>query len=283
MRKQSLKILGLSDDATPEEIKKAYRRKAFLYHPDLNPSLKAQEEFVKIDTAYQFLINEPESFAEQISSTENATDFERRKNSALYAKIAYELKKNQAKAYRNNIMKRFLFFKENPLLDVFMAGLTLLFVGYGMFVMIDQMIDPQEETIRAYGVDFSFDGFYYMKLSNDGALSVNVPWEVAARIKSHNGDFSIVDMEVSPIFKIPRRILLVNLQDVHSGWVLLNVFYNWVIPVLMIVPIFWLFYKKPSYPMIVLANCILFIYPIILSIHLYITLSFRARMLLETL
>ena len=283
MRRQSLKILGLSDKATPEEIKKAYRKKAFLYHPDLNPSFQAKEEFIKIDRAYQFLINGTESFPEQISSTENAKDFERRKNSAVYAKIAYEFKKNQAKAYRINIHKRFLFFKENPLLDVVMTGLVLLFVGYGLFVMIDQIIEPKEETIKSYGIDFSFDGFYYMNLSNDGSVAVNVPWEVAARIKSHDGDFSIVDLEVSPIFKIPKRILLVNLQDVYSGWVLNNIFYNWIVPILLLVPIFWLLYKKPAYPMLVLANCILFIYPIILGFHMYMTLSFRARIILETL
>lgn len=279
MRKQCLQILGLSDNASTEEIKKAYRRKAFLHHPDLNPSSKAKDEFVRIDKAYQYLLSDKEGIDEPIISTENATDFERRKNSALYAKIAQEFKKNQAINYRNSIKKRFVFFKKNPLLDVVMTVLSFVYIGYGLVVIVDQIAKPQEEILKSYDVNFSFDGFYYMSLGEDQSLSVNVPWEVAARIRSNNKAYSIIDLEVSPIFKIPKRVVLVNLQNVFTGTVLINLFYNWVVPVLMLVPVFWLFYRKPVYPMIVLANCILFIYPVILGIHMYMTLSFRAGML----
>jgi molecular chaperone DnaJ len=44
------KVLGVKRDAKPDEIKKAYRRLARKYHPDVNPGDKASEERFKLVT-----------------------------------------------------------------------------------------------------------------------------------------------------------------------------------------------------------------------------------------
>jgi hypothetical protein len=50
------KILGVSPDATEQQIKSAYRRGAMKYHPDRNPGdNKAEEEFKKLTEAYHVL------------------------------------------------------------------------------------------------------------------------------------------------------------------------------------------------------------------------------------
>ena len=50
------KILGVKRDAKPEEIKKAYRRLARKYHPDVNPGDKAAEErFKQMSEAFDVL------------------------------------------------------------------------------------------------------------------------------------------------------------------------------------------------------------------------------------
>lgn len=47
--------LGLRRDATPEEIKKAYRRLARELHPDVNPDPHAQDRFKAVTAAYEVL------------------------------------------------------------------------------------------------------------------------------------------------------------------------------------------------------------------------------------
>jgi molecular chaperone DnaJ len=50
-------VLGVSRTATPEEIKKAYRRLARQLHPDVNPGPEAEERFKEVGRAYDVLSN----------------------------------------------------------------------------------------------------------------------------------------------------------------------------------------------------------------------------------
>lgn len=56
------KILGVSQNATDEEIKRAYRRLSRIYHPDANMNnpnkAEAEERFKQIGQAYKLIMNQ---------------------------------------------------------------------------------------------------------------------------------------------------------------------------------------------------------------------------------
>ena len=54
-QKNYYEILGVSQNASMEEIKKAFRKLAFEYHPDRNKTKSAEERFKTINEAYQVL------------------------------------------------------------------------------------------------------------------------------------------------------------------------------------------------------------------------------------
>ncbi|HIE35108.1 MAG TPA: J domain-containing protein [Campylobacterales bacterium] len=55
MSKSLYETLGVSPNATQDEIKKAYRKLARKYHPDINKSPEAEEKFKEINAAYEIL------------------------------------------------------------------------------------------------------------------------------------------------------------------------------------------------------------------------------------
>lgn len=55
MAKDFYEVLGVSKNATAEEIKRAYRRLALQYHPDRNKTKEASEKFKEVNAAYEVL------------------------------------------------------------------------------------------------------------------------------------------------------------------------------------------------------------------------------------
>jgi len=99
------KILGLTENASLNDIKKAYRHKAKAYHPDINKAPNAHEKFIEINEAYEFLINlktEPKTYSREVME-EKYREWVRTERKKARARAAYQAK------------MRFEQFKKSPL------------------------------------------------------------------------------------------------------------------------------------------------------------------------
>ena len=80
MAKSLYETLGVSENASIEEIKKAYKKLAKKYHPDINKSPEAEEKFKEINAAYEIL-GDPEKkakydqFGDSMFGGQNFSDF----------------------------------------------------------------------------------------------------------------------------------------------------------------------------------------------------------------
>lgn len=62
-RKEACYYLGIGENASEEQIKRAYRYKAKLYHPDMNPNTDTKDYYIKVQKAYEYLMHHPNNIA----------------------------------------------------------------------------------------------------------------------------------------------------------------------------------------------------------------------------
>ncbi|WP_373033441.1 DnaJ C-terminal domain-containing protein [Sulfurovum sp.] len=80
MSKSLYETLGVSENASADEIKKSYRKLARKYHPDINKDESAVEKFKEINAAYEVLSDtdkkaQYDQFGDQMFGGQNFHDF----------------------------------------------------------------------------------------------------------------------------------------------------------------------------------------------------------------
>jgi curved DNA-binding protein CbpA len=92
MNKSLYEILEISNNASTEEIKKAYRKLAFKYHPDRNKTKKTEEIFKIISNAYEILSNKDKKAKYDIEYNQKIYEKQNRYNAQ--SRTRHNAKKN---------------------------------------------------------------------------------------------------------------------------------------------------------------------------------------------
>ncbi len=125
--------LGISCNSSVEEIKKAYRKKARLYHPDINHAPDAKEMFINVTEAYEFLIanhnnikTDEETYLQAMENWRKYRQDRSRKRASAYARTSFESFKN-TKFYKTTR----IFDGTAILFSFIISVLVLVFSVYG--------------------------------------------------------------------------------------------------------------------------------------------------------
>lgn len=119
-------VLGIRQGASDDEIRKAYRRKAMEYHPDRNHSDGAQEVFIRITEAYEYLTSHPHG--------RNITQEEVRRNYQAWIEYRQAEARKRAEAYSRTTYQAF---KKSPLYQsTTVIDGTMVFLGLGLAVAV---------------------------------------------------------------------------------------------------------------------------------------------------
>jgi hypothetical protein len=141
------KILDLTANSSVEEIKKAYRKKARLYHPDVNPSPDAKDMFINLTEAYEFLL----SYREKINADDQAyyqamEDWRKyrqdrsRKRATVYARASY-VKFKQTDFYKSTR----IFDGTTIILSFLISVMVIVYAVYGYFYRLKNPIPGLEK------------------------------------------------------------------------------------------------------------------------------------------
>lgn len=168
------KLLDLPSSASAEEIKKAYRRKALMYHPDVNSSEMAAVRFNEVSEAYlvlsgQIVLKEPKTKqSEEPELTEEEIELKRKRE--MMREILIKRRKQQEEAFEKSwIFKAAVITKTFTLYMGFAIGVFAVIVP--LYVLISEYgtvkatITRQVNSllIMLFGLLFCLFAFYVIK------------------------------------------------------------------------------------------------------------------------
>jgi len=200
MAKSLYETLGVSDHASADEIKKAYRKLARKYHPDVNKDEEAIEKFKEINAAYEVLSDkkkkdEYDMYGDQMFGGQNFHDFAQNQSSNVDLD---ELLKN-----------------------IFGGGSGFSGAsGFGGGGAVDL---DQKTTITVPFVVSILGGKHHVSINND-SFDIKIPAGIkngeTLRVRGkgnsgmgHNGDLLIkVEVAPSPIFERKENDLYMNMD-----------------------------------------------------------------------
>ena len=140
MYKTCCYIIGVKPGADLETIKKAYRQKAKLMHPDVNTGPGAHREFLELSKAYEYLVQ----FHQLIDDIKAVAAAENKTYKDVKSRKYYTFRKAENDFFRNKI----------NLLDTLVGRIIfiffhLVFLLIGIYMIVDPLLNLHKFEISA--------------------------------------------------------------------------------------------------------------------------------------
>ena len=143
------KILDLNPGANQLEIKQAYRKKAKLYHPDHNSSPFANQEFIRIKQAFDYLVDYNPLKSSYISNSSRYYSGRRsyRTRARSYDRESYQKWQDYMRHFKHHQRKDFDF-KTTVFGKIVFYFFHALFLFTGIFILISPTL-----SVVSNGID----------------------------------------------------------------------------------------------------------------------------------
>lgn len=166
-------LLGIADQASVDEIKKAFRVKAKQYHPDNNPSADAKQQFIQIHEAYEVLLHHKTNLSyntvkekyQRSKTSEDEILRAAKTRAETFASNSYKSYKNTGYYTKSKQVKEATYFVELMFYFVVVIILPIIlsfFIGvkYAFFAAIGIIVITMPDWIRmiASAPAISWDG-----------------------------------------------------------------------------------------------------------------------------
>lgn len=164
-------LLGVPANATEAEIRTAYRKKAKLYHPDVNKSPDAHSLFLLVTAAYETLINpaKRQRYNHRSSSPTSGNGFQtyqewmkaKRAQAEHEAKLRYyEFLKSREKFRKSPYYRLAIWVTHLARIVSYAFGIAI--VGICLYIILDIHF-----MLFFFVLPFICGGIYLMKCTND--------------------------------------------------------------------------------------------------------------------
>lgn len=153
-------LLGVTENATTDEIKKAYRQLALKYHPDRNPGdVKSEAFFKKITEAYEILSDpeQRESYNRKLKQTQQSQDIQ-----------------SNYRNQENNSSKKYKIWDSIAKIN-FKLLFVILFIGLALFIGISNELNNDNSNEKAAINNGDLDSSF---TNSNSDTSDNIPDEI---------------------------------------------------------------------------------------------------------
>ena len=208
MGNQYLEILGLTSGASPTEIKKAYRKLAKKYHPDINKSQEAEQRFLEVHEAYKFLT---EVGPRPSNQTVNY-DFNP-------AESAYNEWREKAKRYAQQKAKEAREYQKSVLVKIFkyFNYATVIFIAFNCLLLADYNLPYdkyEEEVVEVYKIYESYQNSSRRRHAYDGIDFNNFSMQVEKGELAKITDLSYIEVNSTSLLNVLQFVQFGQGDDV---------------------------------------------------------------------